>query len=277
MHKRFLISILVAILLTITLSSAYAAPDKDSNVDIFVWPRYWQWEEAKEKNNGEMAWKNDAYAGRLLGEYWKPFYKNGCLVSSLSMLFNYYGLSFIPDYYHNTELCKDTEFSNYCSERGILYSETDPGNLNRWLTDNEVYQNKWLIFDYLLAEEVMRRFWRYKDEWGGKWAIRPNFKCYPIGKWFDEGCYKVDWSDPMAQQLLDEDLKNKRPDIMKIKWTDKDGDDHDNHFVLIGGYDWDKAASETSSEDYSPEDYYRAYDPNVAYSLNKSQYGRYMS
>jgi hypothetical protein len=258
MYKRLLIIVLALFLsLKIFLSLAYAIPDKDSKVDIFVWPRYWQTEEkAKQKNNGDWSWANDNYAGKL----WKPFYKHGCLVTSLSMLFSYYGLSFIPDKNHYTELCSNTEFSTWCSKKGKIYSDTDPGNLNKWLTDNDVY-----LYDFpyswgLLSEEVVRLFWRYRDQWGGKWAIRPNFSCYPVGTNLllgtSEGCYKIDWTNSVAQQLLDEDLKKKRPAIMKIKWQDKDNEWHDSHFVLIGGYDWDRPGYES----------YRAYDPNQPYN-----------
>lgn len=252
MNKRYLIVILMLFIVTVSFSSAYAVPDKGSAVDIYVWPRYWQWEEAKTKNNGDWSWANDYYAGKWW-QPWKRFYIHGCLVTSLSMLFNYYGLSFIPDKQHYTELCSNTEFSSWCASKGKLYSETDPGNLNRWLTDNNVYQQKWLIFDLLLPEEVVRLFWRYRDQWGGKWAIRPNFSCYLLST--GEGCYKIDWTNPMAEQLLDYDLKQKMPAIMKIKWTDKYGVPHPNHFVLIGGYSWDTPGYED----------YRAYDPNQPY------------
>lgn len=55
MHRRFFISILVAILLTITFSSAYAEPAKDSDVDIYLWPRYWQWEKIRQKDNASSS------------------------------------------------------------------------------------------------------------------------------------------------------------------------------------------------------------------------------
>ena len=55
MCRRFLISILIALLLMITLSSAYAAPAKDSKVDIYVWPRYWQWEKIRQEDNASSS------------------------------------------------------------------------------------------------------------------------------------------------------------------------------------------------------------------------------
>lgn len=236
MYKRS--AVIVCILLLFS-SSVYAVPQTDRGKGIVIGPRFYQW---------QSPWGNSEqypYAGKP----GKTLAKSGCLVTSLSMLLRYWGMTYIPNVDHDPEFdprcAADPAF---CSTTGI-FLVTNPGTLNNWFTKNGLYNGNG---DLDPATAVKRFYLRYPYSGSGYRRVVPNYDCPNNTK---KTCYKTDWGDK-ARELLDYDLDHGNPAIMKIEWVGLGGDRHESHFVLAAGYD---DASQT----------YRAYDPNQRYDIEK--------
>lgn len=255
---RYLIIMLIVVILGISQSQVHAAPDRNGFYDIDVWPRFWQWESPwGEDENNLYAGKKIYRDGELVGKFMKD---HGCLVTSFAMLYNYYGQPFIPEIDHFPKInpaCEGKSDDYYCSVSWYLYKRTNPGTLNDWLTKNSLYtevDKKKKDGTTYKAHELdtnglLKKF--YLHAYNLTINLELKHSCNPIISNGD--CSRLDWSNENTERLLDYDLTQGQPDIMKIKWWDSNGDPHDSHFVLIGGYDWDSNS-------------YRAYDPNKRYN-----------
>lgn len=249
MAKRSLFSLLVLLLLC---SSAYAVPATEQGQGIYVWPRFFQF---------ESPWACGVYAGHgkatpckvRRSDGGEVFASNtigakGCLVTSLSMLLRFHGLTYIPNVdnnpTYNTE-CDDPLWAGLCQIWGI-YIKTNPGELDDWFTDKGLYDSNRDPY----VQSVVKNFYLNSQGQYGYYRVVPNHDCPDSNR---RNCFRTPWSNPKAEERLDYDLDHGNPDIMKISWTDERGNTHDSHFVLIGGYD-----KENSS--------YRAYDPGQSYN-----------
>ncbi len=208
MGKRyFLITwIVFSLFLTAFNSTTHAALSSD--YQLYLYP-YWQF---------DPQWANVLYDHTN-----NTIRQKGCALTSLSMLFTYWGLSYLPISWP------------YC---GIDSSPTNPLFLNDWLNYHNGYDSKgnvqWLS---------MKKFYYcgVYPGWFYQYLI-PVKSCYPSS--LQGNCFLVDWSS-QAEKLLDFDLLIYQPDMGKIKYCKKRNSDGScaawgNHFVVISGYNSQK-------------------------------------
>lgn len=251
MGKKYLFVILFLLFFH---STVYAIPATEAGKGIVIGARFSQ--------GGESPWACDVYAG--LGKAdpcWVPeivngknvlrrapnsFARNGCRITALAMLLRAHGITYIPNEEHApkyNQICDHPLYGELCKLFGI-YIKTDPGKLDDWIVNKSLYDGD----GYPYMQTVVKNYYLTSYGYGYR-RIVPNYDCQPQGNGIH--CNQIDWSD-LAENLLDYDLDQQMPPIMKIKWWDKGGTPHRSHFVLIGGYDL---------EDES----YRAYDPGRNY------------
>ncbi len=270
--KRCLMPLMIAMFLTVAVSTSHAfpaVPPGQQKLELYtIW-----------LNQYSGGWECDLYAaeGKLENCSTKnnsnTIWQYGCALTSLTMLYNYYGLKYMPD-----------PDANYFPKKALIPSDIfmferlDPGKLDDWL----VTYNGYVGTGAVAWDTAVKSFYYYGWPWPDYYEyLHRDYYCstsdyeWPYYSSKNLACYVVDWTDlkrdpklSNAQALLDFDLEHNQPDIMKIKGTDLAGRKHDKHFVLVAGYD---PASVSYSvydpgQSYGGDNYYRPRPLSSLYS-----------
>ena len=221
MLKRYLMPLTFATFLAVGVSTSYAYPYVPDGEKIEL---YTKW-----VTQFDGSWGCDIYAGygKLQNcskeNHSNTIWKYGCAITSLTMLYEYYGMEFMPD--------PDNNFfpKKVCGAGPWLdFEKIHPGKIDDWLVKYNGYTgipSSVLILDW---DTAVKSFYYYGWPWSEYYSyLQRNYYCsgYP---WPHElsknlACYKADWTDPnrqdelpTAEELPDYDLEHHRPDIMKI-------------------------------------------------------------
>ncbi len=221
MLKKHLIALLIIAFLASTVSLSLANPGE---ISIPFTP-FWQ----GDYGNVLGCTKDDAVCqearkkGHTISEV-------GCSLVSMAMLYWAYGFYYKVDE-NNAPIYDHRNFGLF-----------NPRWMNEYLSDkkhfgfNSIYDiDWWKTTTYFYYANAFGPYNHY---------VAPNYNCHP-GE--DLACFNPDWSNSKAQTLLDLDLQNWTPPIMKISYKDSTGN-HPSHFVVIAG--WDDSKKE-----------YRAHNP----------------
>lgn len=241
MLKRFLKLTITLIFCVLTVPTAFAVPVDESGVvvdiDHHLLP-FWQsgymyspvfepWECKKyggpDKGVAEPCRKSSGYF------YDSTIGGKGCALTSLVMLFWYHGISLMPD----------------------TLQYLDPGRLNDWMVDNNTYdENKGVDWWKTTGKFTVPSIYLW-DVLGPNQFLVPNYCCGGGCTSLSFDCFWVEEGSSRFTELLDQDIKDYQPAIMKIKYKDSKNRWHNSHFVVVGGYD----AANSEYRDYDPDFY----------------------
>ena len=225
MYKKLTLVIVSLIFLLIFNSATYAGLSFDYLLRIpFPGPYY--------QTNDQ--WKSVTYDSTSfkIGD-------KGCTLTTLANILTYFRLFYMP---------APGTYDGY----DIRYP-TNPLYLNDWLKSHDGYDSlgnvKWLaIKDFYYYSSS---YYKYIGPWGD---------CYPLSN--KNNCFLVDWT-PTVNGLIDNDLLQLRPDIIKIS---KDDSGSNIHFLIIAGYCLSKSdyiVYDPGKTIYTPEEKCDSADPQV--------------
>jgi len=165
MLKRSLFLLIVAMLLTVEATSAYAVPwvPEGEKLEMYT---YWL-------KQSDWIWGCDLMAahGTLQNctktNHPNTIWQKGCALSSLAMLYQYYGISWIPDTNYKPDLIGGG--SSYSSLPGDL----TPGHLNDWLVDHNGYDGRRIQWN----NAVNSLYYQDWPEEGDNTRFRRNYIC----------------------------------------------------------------------------------------------------
>ena len=259
MRRYIIIIIITIILISLSLSTSYAVPDMIPGQAPIQYKTTWM-----KQSDSKWGCKILGGSGTLQnctngkGNHPGTIWESGCALTSLTMLDYFYGMFYPPD----------PDFNNFpkiiSSTDPLTFDLLDPGKLNDYLVNHSVAVKK------LNWTNALASFYYDGYPFPGYYTYMvPDDYCTAAG--FpgvrDSKCYVAEWSDPAtksrptAKQLLDNDIVNLMPQIVKIKGTDAGGTYHEPHFVLVAGYD---------QENNDTPDNYSIYDPGQSDPTGKS-------